>query len=93
MSLAGARCTDPGTPGGMEMVDASFEVDGQVTYNCTRRGYVAMPDNRTCVYNASSQQVDWNQQAPVCIGQYHKCMQDRTLLLYQWSVINDGVRL
>ncbi|PVD38422.1 hypothetical protein C0Q70_01037 [Pomacea canaliculata] len=59
------RCTDPGTPVGMDMTSASFDVNGTVTYTCLRPGYVARPDVRTCVYE--NDQVTWDGSTPVCV--------------------------
>jgi len=66
----GPSCVDPGTPGGMIQVEASFEVGGDVVYSCSRQGFSPNPTFRRCVYNNSSGQAEWNGTMPVCEGEF-----------------------
>ena len=68
---AGKRCRDPGTPGGMHQVSASFENGGSVTYSCHRSGFYPMPENRTCVYDSATNEIKWDGVVPVCIGKFN----------------------
>lgn len=73
-TVAGKRCTDPGTPGGMDQVDASFEVDGLVRYNCRDPGYVPTAAVIKCIYNQTTDTASWNDTLPSCIGKHSLCV-------------------
>ncbi|KAK7489121.1 hypothetical protein BaRGS_00019635, partial [Batillaria attramentaria] len=66
LTCEGARCTDPGTPGGMEQVSANFEVDGLVEYSCTRDGYEPSSRFLKCEYDQGTGTAGWNSTLPTC---------------------------